>query len=111
MTSSTVTRRCCALQIYGDGAQTRSFQYVSDLVDGLVALMHGNYSQPCNIGNPEEYTIAEFAERIKELAGALFVLSRYTVYVPPSLPLKMVLSCVSTSDISLLFILIRSRML
>ena len=57
------------VQVYGDGKQTRSFQYVSDLVDGLMALMHGNYSLPVNIGNPEEYTILEFAERIKKLAG------------------------------------------
>lgn len=44
-------------QIYGNGKQTRSFQYVSDLVDGLVALMESNYTQPVNIGNPVEHTI------------------------------------------------------
>jgi len=44
-------------QIYGSGDQTRSFQYVSDLVDGLVALMASNYSLPVNIGNPTEYSI------------------------------------------------------
>lgn len=44
-------------KIYGNGKQTRSFQYVSDLVDGLVALMDGNYTQPINIGNPVEHTI------------------------------------------------------
>lgn len=59
-------------QVYGDGKQTRSFQYVSDLVDGLMALMHGNYSQPVNIGNPEEYTIMQFAQRIKKLAGSFY---------------------------------------
>ena len=56
-------------KIYGDGKQTRSFQYVSDLVDGLVALMNSNYTQPVNIGNPEEHTIGDFAEIIKGLVG------------------------------------------
>lgn len=45
------------LQIYGNGKQTRSFQYISDLIDGLVALMGSNYTQPVNIGNPVEHTI------------------------------------------------------
>lgn len=45
------------LTIYGEGQQTRSFQYVEDLVSGLVALMNGNYSQPVNLGNPEEFTV------------------------------------------------------
>lgn len=45
------------LQIYGNGKQTRSFQYVSDLVDGLIALMNSNYTQPINLGNPVEHTI------------------------------------------------------
>lgn len=44
-------------QIYGNGKQTRSFQYISDLIDGLVALMGSNYTQPVNIGNPVEHTI------------------------------------------------------
>jgi UDP-glucuronate decarboxylase len=55
------------MTIYGDGKQTRSFQYVSDLVDGLHALMNGNYDLPVNLGNPEEYTIKDFAEYISEL--------------------------------------------
>lgn len=50
------------LQIYGDGSQTRSFQYVSDLVDGLIALMNSNYTQPVNLGNPIESTIKGFKE-------------------------------------------------
>ena len=44
-------------QVYGHGKQTRSFQYVSDLVNGLVALMNSNYTLPVNLGNPIEHTI------------------------------------------------------
>ncbi|CAK9816973.1 UDP-glucuronic acid decarboxylase 1 [Anthophora plagiata] len=58
-----------SITIYGSGKQTRSFQYVSDLVDGLVALMASNYTQPINIGNPVEHTIEEFALIIKDLVG------------------------------------------
>jgi UDP-glucuronate decarboxylase len=58
------------LTIYGDGSQTRSFQYVSDLVEGLYALMNGNYDLPINIGNPQEYTVKEFAEFIKNITGS-----------------------------------------
>ncbi|XP_015512010.1 UDP-glucuronic acid decarboxylase 1 isoform X1 [Neodiprion pinetum] len=58
-----------SITIYGNGKQTRSFQYVSDLVDGLVALMGSNYTLPVNIGNPIEHTIEEFASMIKELVG------------------------------------------
>jgi len=60
------------LQLYGDGMQTRSFQYVSDLVSGLIALMNSNYSQPVNIGNPDEHTIKDFAVIINQLVGKLF---------------------------------------
>jgi UDP-glucuronate decarboxylase len=45
------------ITIYGNGEQTRSFQYVSDLVEGLIRLMNGNYSQPVNLGNPEEFKV------------------------------------------------------
>ncbi|KAL3779505.1 hypothetical protein ACHAW5_010634 [Stephanodiscus triporus] len=58
------------LTIYGDGSQTRSFQYISDLVDGLHALMNGGYDMPVNLGNPEEYTVKDFAEYIKEITGS-----------------------------------------
>lgn len=45
------------ITIYGDGKQTRSFQYVDDLVEGLIRLMEGNYSLPVNLGNPDEYQV------------------------------------------------------
>lgn len=53
------------ITVYGDGSQTRSFQFVHDLVDGLIILMNGNYSEPVNLGNPEEFTIQDFAEVIR----------------------------------------------
>jgi len=58
------------LTIYGKGEQTRSFQYVQDLVDGLVKLMNGDYSGPVNLGNPEEYTITHFAEFIIKMTNS-----------------------------------------
>ncbi|KAG8257665.1 UDP-glucuronic acid decarboxylase 1 [Homalodisca vitripennis] len=57
------------ITVYGRGNQTRSFQYVSDLVDGLIALMASNYTLPINLGNPVEYSIKEFAVMIKKLVG------------------------------------------
>ena len=56
--------------IYGTGKQTRSFQYVSDLVNGLILLMNSNISQPVNIGNPEEHSIEEFAHLIIKYVGS-----------------------------------------
>jgi UDP-glucuronate decarboxylase len=58
------------MTIYGEGKQTRSFQYVSDLVNGLHALMNGSYDMPVNLGNPDEYTVKNFAEHIKEMTGS-----------------------------------------
>jgi UDP-glucuronate decarboxylase len=55
------------MTIYGEGQQTRSFQYVSDLVDGLYMLMNGKYDLPVNLGNPEEYSVKDFAEHIKNI--------------------------------------------
>jgi dTDP-glucose 4,6-dehydratase len=55
------------ITVYGDGSQTRSFCYVSDEVDGIFRLMNSDYSQPVNIGNPQEHTILEFAEIIIKL--------------------------------------------
>mmetsp|Transcript_21878 Transcript_21878/g.62353 ORF Transcript_21878/g.62353 Transcript_21878/m.62353 type:complete len:274 (+) Transcript_21878:229-1050(+) len=63
------------ITIYGDGEQTRSFQYVSDLVDGLHALMNGNYDQPVNLGNPEEFHVKDFASHIKALTKSDSVIS------------------------------------
>ena len=50
------------ITIYGDGAQTRSFCYVDDLINGLISLMNSNESGPINIGNPKEFTIKELAD-------------------------------------------------
>lgn len=55
-----------ALTIYGDGKQTRSFCYVDDLIDGIYKLMMSNEHMPVNIGNPQEITILEFAERVRK---------------------------------------------
>ena len=58
------------LTIFGDGTQTRSFCYVSDMVEGLVRLASSAERLPVNLGNPVELTILEFAERIRELMGS-----------------------------------------
>ena len=57
------------ITVYGDGRQTRSFCYVSDTVEGIYRLMQANEHEPVNIGNPQEVTILEFAERIRTLTG------------------------------------------
>ncbi len=57
------------ITIYGEGIQTRSFCYVSDLIQGLSSLMDSNYKKPINIGNPEEFTIYKLAKFIKEKVG------------------------------------------
>ncbi|MGH9775182.1 MAG: UDP-glucuronic acid decarboxylase family protein [Candidatus Acidiferrales bacterium] len=57
------------LTVYGDGSQTRSFCYVSDLIEGIHRLLESNEHEPVNIGNPEEITILEFAERVRNIAG------------------------------------------
>jgi UDP-glucuronate decarboxylase len=57
------------LTIYGDGSQTRSFCYVSDLADGLMRLMNGDYIGPVNIGNPGEYTILQLAQTIQDMVN------------------------------------------
>ena len=55
------------LTVYGDGSQTRSFCYVSDLVDGFIRLMNGDYIGPLNLGNPGEYTILELAQSVQKM--------------------------------------------
>jgi len=58
------------ITVYGDGSQTRSFCYVSDLIEGIYRLMLSDEHEPTNIGNPQEITILEFAERIRVLTNA-----------------------------------------
>src|SRR5271170_6141667 len=57
------------ITVYGDGKQTRSFCYVSDLIEGIYRLLESNEHEPVNIGNPAEITILEFAERVRALVG------------------------------------------
>jgi dTDP-glucose 4,6-dehydratase len=57
------------ITIFGDGSQTRSFCYVSDLVEGIYRLLHSDYVYPVNIGNPDEISILDFAKEIVELTG------------------------------------------
>ncbi len=68
------------LTIYGDGSQTRSFQYVDDLVEGMLRMMEtpDHITGPVNIGNPDEFTVRELAETIKSLTGS----SSRIVYLP-----------------------------
>ena len=58
------------ITVYGDGKQTRSFCYVTDLLDGIYRLLQSAEHEPVNIGNPHEITILEFAERVRALVGA-----------------------------------------
>jgi dTDP-glucose 4,6-dehydratase len=57
------------LTVYGDGSQTRSFCYISDLIEGIVRLLRSDYSDPVNLGNPHELSILEFAKVIVRLSG------------------------------------------
>jgi len=66
------------LTIFGDGSQTRSFCYVDDLVEGIYRLLLSDYAYPVNVGNPDEITIAEFAEEIIKLTGT----SQKVIYKP-----------------------------
>jgi len=58
------------ITVYGDGKQTRSFCYVSDLLEGIYRLLESDEHDPVNIGNPHEITILEFAERVRALVGS-----------------------------------------
>ena len=60
------------LTVYGDGSQTRSFQYIHDLVDGLIALMNSSETRPVNLGNGDEFTILEFANLVRESSGCSY---------------------------------------
>jgi UDP-glucuronate decarboxylase len=77
------------MTIYGDGKQTRSFQYISDLVSGLVALMDGDHTGPINIGNPGEFTMLELAQMIKEVVAPR---------LPPTIPTPQITFQENTSD-------------
>ncbi len=57
------------ITIFGDGSQTRSFCYVSDLIDGIFRLSQSDFHEPVNIGNPREMTIKQFAEEIRRIIG------------------------------------------
>jgi dTDP-glucose 4,6-dehydratase len=59
-----------ALTVFGDGSQTRSFCYVSDLIDGIFNLAMSNFHEPVNLGNPREMTIKQFADEIIRFTGA-----------------------------------------
>lgn len=58
------------LTVFGDGSQTRSFCYVSDLIDGIFRLSQSNYHEPVNIGNPGEMTVLQFAKAILAMTGS-----------------------------------------
>jgi dTDP-glucose 4,6-dehydratase len=58
------------LTVFGDGSQTRSFCFVSDLIAGIIALAESGYHHPVNIGNPDEYTLLQLAEAVIEVTGS-----------------------------------------
>jgi len=58
------------LTVFGDGSHTRSINYVSDLVEGICRLLHSDFPEPVNLGNPQELTVLDVAERIRSLVGA-----------------------------------------
>jgi nucleoside-diphosphate-sugar epimerase len=58
------------LTVYGEGTQTRSFQYIDDLVEGVCRVLRTNYTRPINLGNPEEYSMLELAEVVRDLTGS-----------------------------------------
>jgi dTDP-glucose 4,6-dehydratase len=58
-----------SITVYGDGTQTRSFCYISDMIEGIYKLLFSEFSQPINLGNPEEITLNELARIIKKLTG------------------------------------------
>jgi len=75
------------LTIYGDGTATRSFQYVHDLVDGLIKLMASDCTEPVNLGTPQEYTIEEFArlsiDLVSEVRAGEETTKSKIIHLPP----------------------------
>nr|CAH8821892.1 unnamed protein product [Trichobilharzia regenti] len=67
-----------SITVYGTGQQTRSFQFISDLIEGLVRLMESNYTLPVNLGNPVEFTVNELASIVKNFTGS----SSEVIYQP-----------------------------
>ncbi len=58
------------ITVFGDGSQTRSFCYVSDLIDGIIRLADSGVHQPVNVGNPNEFTLLELAHAVIEITGS-----------------------------------------
>jgi dTDP-glucose 4,6-dehydratase len=58
------------ITVFGDGSQTRSFTYVSDLIAGMIALSESGYHQPVNVGNPDEFTLLQLAQAVIEVTGS-----------------------------------------
>jgi dTDP-glucose 4,6-dehydratase len=58
------------ITVFGNGQQTRSFCYVTDLIEGITRLLHSDMQEPVNLGNPEEWTVLRMAETVRELAGS-----------------------------------------
>ncbi len=58
------------ITVFGDGSQTRSFTYVTDLIDGMIRLQESGYHQPVNLGNPNEFTLLELAETVIDVCGS-----------------------------------------
>jgi dTDP-glucose 4,6-dehydratase len=58
------------ITVFGDGSQTRSFCYVSDLIAGMIALAESGYHEPVNVGNPDEFTLLQLAEEVKDVTGS-----------------------------------------
>ena len=63
-----------AITIYGDGNQTESFCYIDDTIKGIYKVLNSNYNLPINIGNPDEYTIIELVNILKNLIGKSMIL-------------------------------------
>jgi dTDP-glucose 4,6-dehydratase len=58
------------LTVFGDGSQTRSFCYIDDLVEGIYRLLFSPETEPVNLGNPDEFSISDFAKKVLEIAGS-----------------------------------------